>query len=162
MRNLHAFIKRGCYQGLRDGLKESLRYFYDNPNRTYEDLVEKVIQIDGERNGRQHALSKSGIVGNEPKISEAASDQETPGPVQELIKVLTAALQAERKRIPSGKGKLPNKQAGAGSAQIASSAGNTQGKGRVDRASTCCNKCSRIGHFAQECLSEKYLNSLRG
>ena len=52
-------LKRGCYQGLRDGLKESLRYLYDNPDRTYEDLVEKVIQIDGEKNGRQHALSKS-------------------------------------------------------------------------------------------------------
>ena len=141
-------LKRGCYQGLRDGLKESLRYLYDNPDWTYEDLVEKVIQIDGERNGRQHALSKSGIVGNESKISEAAGDQETPGPVQELIKVLTAALQAERKKIPSGKGKLPNKQVGAGSAQIATSAGNTQVKGRVDRASARCNKCSGIGHFA--------------
>ena len=107
-------------------------------------------------------LSKSGIVGNEPKISEAAGDQETPGPVQELIKVLTGALQTDRKKIPLGKGKLPNKQAGAGSAQIASSAGNTQVKGRVDRASARCNKCSGIGHFAQECLSEKYLNSLRG
>ena len=32
-------LKRECYQGLRDGLKESLRYLYDNPNRTYEDLV---------------------------------------------------------------------------------------------------------------------------
>ena len=155
-------LKRGCYQGLRDGLKESLRYLYDNPNRTYEDLMEKVIQIDGERNGRQHALSKSGIIGNDSKINEAASDQETPGPVQELIKVLTAALQAERKKIPSGKGKLPNKQVGAGSAQIASSAGNTQVKGKLDRASTRCNKCSGIGHFAQECPSEKYLNSLRG
>ena len=141
-------LKRGCYQGLRDGLKESLRYLYDNPDWTYEDLVEKVIQINGERNGRQHVLSKSGIVGSEPKISEAASDQETPGLVQELIKVLTAALQAERKRISLGKGKLPNKQVGAGSAQIASSAGNTQVKGRVDRASACCNKCSGIGHFA--------------
>ena len=38
-------LKRGCYQGLRDGLKESLRYLYDNPTKTYEDLVEKVIQI---------------------------------------------------------------------------------------------------------------------
>ena len=84
-------LKRGCYQGLRDGLKESLRYLYDNPNRTYEDLVEKVIQIDGEKNGRQYALSKSGIVDNEPKISETADNQEVPGRVQELIKVLTAA-----------------------------------------------------------------------
>ena len=48
-------LKRGCYQGLRDGLKESLRYLYDNPDRTYEDLVEKVTQIDGEKNGRQYA-----------------------------------------------------------------------------------------------------------
>ena len=155
-------LKRGCYQGLRDGLKESLRYLYDNPDRTYEDLVEKVIQVNGEKNGRQHALSKSGIIGNEPKISEATGDQETSGLVHELIKVLTAALQAERKKIPSGKGKLPNKRVGAGSAQIASSAGNTQVKGRVDRASAQCNKCSGIGHFARECPSEKYLNSLRG
>ena len=44
-------LKRGCYQGLRDGLKESLRYLYDNPEKTYEDLVEKVIQIDGEEMG---------------------------------------------------------------------------------------------------------------
>ena len=124
--------------------------------------MEKVIQVDGEKNGRQHALSKSGIISNEPKISEATSDQETSGPVHELIKVLTAALQAERKKIPLGKGKLPNKQARAGSAQIASSAGNTQVKGRIDRASARCNKCSGIGHFARECPSEKYLNSLRG
>ena len=82
--------------------------------------------------------------------------------MHELIKVLTAALQAEGKKIPLGKGKLPNKQAGAGSAQIASSAGNTQVKGRVDRASARCNKCSGIGHFARECPSEKYLNSQRG
>ena len=141
-------LRRGCYQGLRDGLKESLRYLYDNPNRTYEDLEEIVIQINGERNGRQHALSKSGIVGNEPKMSETAGDQEAPGMVQELIKVLTAALQEDRKKIPLGKGKLQNKQAGASSAQIASSAGNTQVKGRVDRASARCNKCSGIGHFA--------------
>ena len=141
-------LKRGCYQCLRDGLKESLRYLYDNPNRTYEDLVEKVIQIDGEKNRRQYALSKSGIVDNEPKMSETAGNQETPGPVQELIKVLTAALQTDRKRIPSGKGKLPTKQAGAGSAQLVPSLGNTQVKGRVDRASARCNKCSGIGHFA--------------
>ena len=110
--------------------------------------MEKVIQIDGERNRRQHALSKSGIVDNEPKMSETAGNQETPGPVQELIKVLTAALQADRKKIPLGKGKLPNKQAGANSTQIASSVGNTQVKGRVDRASARCNKCSGIDHFA--------------
>ena len=42
-------LKRGCYQGLRDGLKESLRYLYDNPDQTYEDLVEKVIQVNGEK-----------------------------------------------------------------------------------------------------------------
>ena len=108
----------------------------------------KVIQINGERNGRQHVLSKSGIVGNEPKVSEAVGGQETLGPVQELIKVLTAALQANLKKMPLGNGKPPNKQAGAGSAQTASSAGNTQVKGRVDRASSRCNKCSGIGHFA--------------
>ena len=44
-------LKRGCYQGLRDGLKESLRYLYDNPTKTYEDLLEKVIQIYGEKMG---------------------------------------------------------------------------------------------------------------
>ena len=99
---------------------------------------------------------------NEPKMSETAGNQETPGPVQELIKVLTAALQTDRKRIPSGKGKLPTKQAGAGSAQLVPSLGNTQVKGRVDRASARCNKCSGIGHFARECLSEKYLNSIGG
>ena len=47
-------LKRGCYKGLREGLKESVRYLYDNPNRTYEDLVEKVLQVNGEKNGRQH------------------------------------------------------------------------------------------------------------
>ena len=123
-------LKRGCYQGLKDGLKESLRYLDDNPDRTYEDLVEKVIQIDGEKNGSQYALSKLGIVDNEPKMSETAGNQEMPGPVQELIKVLMAALQTDRKKVPSGKGKLPNKQAGAGSAQLAPSLGNTQVKGR--------------------------------
>ena len=154
-------LKRGCYQGLRDGLKESLRYLYDNPDKTYEDLVEKVIQIDGEKNGRQNVLNKSGIIDNEPKMSDPAGSQDTPGPVQELIKVLMAALQTDRKKIPSGKGKLPNKQAGAGSAQLVPSMGNTQVKGRVDRASARCNKCSGIGHFAQECPSDKYLNSIR-
>ena len=141
-------LKRGCYQGLRDGLKESLRYLYDNPDKTYEDLVEKVIQIYGEKNGSQKVLSKSGIVDNEPKTSDPAGSQDAPGPVQELIKVLTAALQTDRKKIPSGKGKLPNKQAGAGSTQLVSSLGNTQVKSRVDRASARCNKYSGIGHFA--------------
>ena len=155
-------LKRGCYQGLRDDLKESLRYLYDNPNKTYEDLVEKVIQIDGEKNGRQNVLSKSGIMDNEPKTSDTASSQDMPDPVQELIKVLTAALQTDRKKIPSGKEKLPSKQAGAWSAQLVPSLGNTQVKGRVDRASARCNKCLGIGHFALECPSDKYLNSIRG
>ena len=141
-------LKRGCCQGLRDGLKESLRYLYDNPNKTYEDLVEKVIQINGEKNGRQNVLSKSGIVENESKLSDTAGSLDTPSPLQELIKVLTVALQTDWKEIPSGKGKLPNKQAGAGSAQLVPSLGNTQVKGRVDRASARCNKCSGIGHFA--------------
>ena len=141
-------LKRGCYQGLRDGLKESLRYLYDNPDNTYEDLVEKVIQIDGERSGRQNVLSKSGIIDNEPKTSDTAVSQDTPSPVQELIKVLMVALQTDRKKISLGKGKLPNKQAGAGSAQLVPSLGNTQVKGRVDRASARCNKCLGIGHFA--------------
>ena len=154
-------LKRGCYQGLRDSLKESLRYLYDNPNKTYEDLVEKVIQIDGEKSGRQNVVSKSGIIDNEHKTSDIVS-QETPSPVQELIKVLMAALQTDKKKAPQGKGKFPNKQAGAGSAQLAPSLGNTQVKSRVDRATTRCNKCLGIGHFARECPSDKYLNSIRG
>ena len=154
-------LKRGCYQGLRDSLKESLRYLYDNPTKTYEDLVEKVIQINGEKSGRQNVVSKSGIIDNEPKMSDTVS-QDTPSPVQELIKVLTAALQTDKKKVPQGKGKLPNKQAGAGSAQLAPSLGNTQVKGKVDRATARCNKCLGIGHFARECPSDKYLNSIRG
>ena len=154
-------LKRGCYQGLRDGLKESLRYLYDNPTKTYEDLVEKVIQINGGKSGRQNVVSKSGIIDNEPKMSDIVS-QETPSHVQELIKVLMAALQTDKKRVLQGKGKLLNKQAGAGSAQLAPSLGDTQVKGRVDRATARCNKCLRIGHFARECPSDKYLNSTRG
>ena len=154
-------LKRGCYQGLRDSLKESLRYLYNNPTKTYKDLAEKVIQIDGEKSGRQNVVCKSGILDNEPKMSDIVS-QETPSPVQELIKVLTAALQTDKKKVPQGKGKLLNKQAGAGSAQLAPSPGNTQVKGRVDRATTRCNRCLRIGHFARECPSDKYLNSIRG
>ena len=107
-------------------------------------------------------LSKSGIMDNEPKTSDPAGRQDAPGPVQELIKVLMAALQTDRKKIPSGKGKLPNKQAGAGSAQLVPSMGNTQVKCRVDRASARCNRCSGIGHFAQEYPSDKYLNSIKG
>ena len=155
-------LKRGCYQGLRDSLKESLRYLYDNPPKTYKDLVEKVIQIDREKSGRQNVLSKSRIIENEPKTSGTAISQDTPSPVQELIKVLMAALQTDRKKVPLGKGKLPNKQAGAGSAQLVPSSGNTQVKGRVDRASARCNKCLGIGHFARECPSDRYLNSIRG
>ena len=111
-------LKRGCYQGLRDGLKESLRYLYDNPTKTYEDLVEKVIQINGEKSGRQNVVSKSGIIKNELKLGDAAS-QDTPSPIQELINMLMAALQTDKKKVPQGKGKLPNKQTGAGSAQVA-------------------------------------------
>ena len=85
---------------------------------------------------------------NDPKMSDQAGSQDAPGPVQELLKVLTVALQIDRKKTPSGKGKLPNKQAGAGSAQLVPSMGNTQMKGRVDRPSARCNKCSGIGHFA--------------
>ena len=154
-------LKRGCYQGLRDGLKESLRYLYDNPTKTYEDLVEKVIQIDGEKSGRQNVVSKFGIIENEFKLGDAAS-QDTPSHVQELINVLTAVLQTDKKKVPQGKGKLPNKQTGAGSSQLVPSLGNTQVKGRVDRATARCNKCSGIGHFARECPSDKYLNSIRG
>ena len=81
---VQVMLKRGCYQGLRDGLKEYLRYLYDNPTKTYEDLVEKVIQIDGEKSGRQNVVSKSGIIKNELKSGDAAG-QDTPSPVQELI-----------------------------------------------------------------------------
>ena len=120
-----------------------------------------MIQIDGEKSGRQNVVSKSGIIENEPKVSDIVS-QETPSPVQELIKVLMAVLQTDKKKAPQGKGKLPNKQAGAGSAQLASSPGNTPVKGRVDRANARYNKCLGIGHFARECPSDKYLNSIRG
>ena len=107
-------------------------------------------------------LSKSRIIDNEPKTSDTTVSQDTPSPVQELIKVLMAALQTDRKKVPLGKGKLPNKQARAGSAQLVPSLGNTQVKGRVDRTSARCNKCLEIGHFARECPSDKYLNSIRG
>ena len=120
-------LERGCYQGLRDGLKESLRYLYDNPTKTYEDLVEKVIQINGEKSGRQNVVSKSGIIDDEPKSSDTVS-QDTPSPIQELIKVLMAALQTDKKKVLQGKGKLPNKQAGAGSAQLAPSPGKHPGE----------------------------------
>ena len=43
------YLRRGCYQGLRDGLRELLRYLYDDPDKTYEDLVERAIRVDGER-----------------------------------------------------------------------------------------------------------------
>ena len=95
-------LKRGCYQGLRDSLKESLRYLYDNPTKTYGDLVEKVIQIDGEKSGRKNVVSKSRIIDNEPKMSDTVS-QDTPSPVQELIKVLMAVLQTDKKKVPLGK-----------------------------------------------------------
>ena len=73
-----------------------------------------------------------------------------------------AALQTDRKKVPQGKGKLPNKQAGAGSAQLAPSSGDTQVKGREDRATARCNKCSGIGHFARECPSDKYFKLNKG
>ena len=154
-------LKRGCYQGLRDGLKESLRYLYDNHAKTYEDLVEKVIQINGEKSGRQSVVSRSGIIDRESQASDIIS-QEMPKSVQELIKILMAALQMDKKKAPQGKGKLQNKQAGAGSAKLAPNLGNTQVKYRVDRATARCNKCTGIGHFARECPSDKYSNSTRG
>ena len=154
-------LKRGCHQGLRDGLKESLRYLYDNPTKTYEDLGEKVIQIDGEKSSRQSMVSKSGIIDREPQTNDIVS-QETPDPGQELVKVLTAALQTEKKKPPQGKGKLWNKQAGAEHAQLTPNSGNTQVKSRVDRATATCNKCTGVGHFVRECPSDKYLNSTRG
>ena len=107
-------------------------------------------------------LSKSGIIDNEPKLCNLVGSPNTSGPVQELIKVLTAALQADQKESILGKGKPPNKQAGARSAQQVPSSGSTQVKGRVDRASARCNTCLGIGPFARECPSAKYLNSIRG
>ena len=106
-------------------------------------------------------VSKSGIIDREPQKSDVDS-QESPNSVQELIKVLTAALQMDTKKAPQGKGKFPNKQAGAESTHLTPSPGNTQVKFRVDRASARCNKCTGIGHFARECLSDKYLNSIKG
>ena len=64
--------------------------------------------------------------------------------VQELVKVLMAALQTDKKKAPQGKGKLQNKQAGTGSAQLAPNPGNTQVKSRVDRATARCNKCTEL------------------
>ena len=66
-------LKRGCYLGLREGLKDSLRYLYDNPTKTYEDLVEKVIQIDGEKSGRQSVVSKSEIIDRESQTNDIIS-----------------------------------------------------------------------------------------
>ena len=123
-----------------------MRYLYGKPTKTYEDLVEKVIQINGEKSGRQSVVSKSGIIDREPQTSNIFS-QETPNPVQELVKVLMAALQMDKKKAPQGKGKLLNKQAGAGSAQLAPNPGNTQVKSRVDRATARCNTCTGIGNF---------------
>ena len=120
-----------------------------------------MIQINGEKSGRQSVVIKSGIIDRELQTSDIVS-QEMPNSVQELIKVLMAALQMDKKKAPQGKGKLPRKQAGAGSAQLAPNLGNTQVKSRVDRATARCNKCTGIGHFARECPSDKYLNSIRG
>ena len=100
------------------------------------------------KNGRQNVFSKSRIIDNEPKLCKPVGSPDTSGLVQELIKVLTAALQTDWKESISGKGKPPNKQAGAGSAQLVPSLGSTQVKGRVERVSARCNKCSGIGHFA--------------
>ena len=58
-------------------------------------------------------LSRSGIIDNEPKASDTAVSQDTPSPVQELIKVLMVALQADQKKSPLGKGKI-SKQASWG------------------------------------------------
>ena len=85
-----------------------------------------------------------------------------PHPVQDLVKVLTAALQTDKKKAPQGKGKLLNKQAGAKCAQLTPNSGNTQVKSRVDRATAMCNNCTGVGHFVRECPSGKYLNSARG
>ena len=106
-------------------------------------------------------VSKSGIIDRELQTSNIVS-QEMPDSVQELVKVLTAALQMDKKKAPQGKGKLQNKQAGARSAQLAPNLGNTQVKSRVDRATAGCNKHTGIGHFTRECPLDKYLNSTRG
>ena len=73
-------------------------------------------------------LSKSGIVDNEPKTSDTAVSQDTPSPVQELIKVLMVALQTDGKRIPLGKGKLPNKHAGGWECSTSSQLGKHPGE----------------------------------
>ena len=78
-------------------------------------------------------MSKSGIIDREPQTSDMVS-RETPDSVQELVKVLMTALQTDKKKAPQGKGKLQNKQAGAGSAQLPPNPGNTQVKSRMDRA----------------------------
>ena len=114
-----------------------------------------MIQIDGEKSGRQSVVSKSGIIDREPQTSNIVS-QEIPDSVQELVKVLMAVLQTDKKKAPQGKGKFQNKQAGARSAQLAPNPGNTQVKSRADRATARCNKCTGIGHFARECPLDKY------
>ena len=54
--------------------------------------------------------------------------QGSPYSVQEQIQVLAAVLQMDTKKAPQGKGKFSNKQAGAGSAQLTPSPGDTQVK----------------------------------
>ena len=65
--------------------------------------MEKVIQIDGEKSGRQSVVGKSGIIDREPQTKDIVS-QEMPDPVQELVKVLTAVLQTDKKKAPQEKG----------------------------------------------------------
>ena len=81
----------------------------------------------GRKVGRQNVVSKSRIIDNEPKPGGTVS-QDTPNPIQELINILPAALETDKKKVPQGKGKLSNKQAGAGRAQLAPSPGNTPGE----------------------------------
>ena len=81
-----------------------------------------MIQIDGEKSGRQSVVSKSGIIDREPQTSDIVS-QEMPDSVQELVKVFMAALQTDKKKAPQGKRKLQKKQAGAGSAQLSPNPG---------------------------------------
>ena len=120
-------LKRGCYQGLRDGLKESLRYLYDNPTKTYEDLVEKVIQINGEKSGRQSVVSKSGIIDREPQTSDIVS-QEMPDSVQELVKSFDSSIADRQEKGPTGKREASEQASWSWKCSISSQSGEHPGE----------------------------------
>lgn len=44
---------------MRDGLRELLRYLYDDPDKTYEDLVERAVRVDGEKSKGKTSINKS-------------------------------------------------------------------------------------------------------